>query len=366
MRPEHWLRTLDLLVRDTFRQAWASGIFAILLSATAIATALCLSVRVTGDASLQAKDEPGYFLPAAQPRMVVPSVVAVLASRTPLDVAALSHASARQVWYSHQANPAVASSEGVETVRGQVTLAFGAIAVPLGRERGDAIRFVQLVFAAGVAGTLGLLLALIWTAGFMPTFLDPAMASVLLAKPVPRWQLLLGKYLGVLTFVGFQIGLFVGLTWLALGVRTGIWDTAYWWCVPLLLLEFAVFYSFSVLLAVLTRNTVACVLGTLLFWAFAWGINYGHVMALALPEGQLPSATMALADVAYWIAPKPIDFSWILFRALQADPHFAKPDVVQILDSAKGMSPFLSVFTSFITAGLFLGLSVYELNETDY
>ncbi len=47
----------------------------------------------------------------------------------------------------------------------------------------------------------------------------------------------------------------------------------YWWCIPLLLLQFAIFYSFSVLLGVITRSTVACVFGAVLFWLLAWGIN---------------------------------------------------------------------------------------------
>ena len=39
--------------------------------------------------------------------------------------------------------------------------------------------------------------ALVWTAGFLPDFLQPSAASVLFAKPVPRWTVLLGKYAGV-------------------------------------------------------------------------------------------------------------------------------------------------------------------------
>ena len=65
----------------------------------------------------------------------------------------------------------------------------------------------------------------------------------------------------------------------------------YWWCIPLLLLQFAIFYSFSVLLAVITRSTVACVFGSVLFWLLAWGINYGCVMARGVLETQyLPPA----------------------------------------------------------------------------
>src|SRR5262249_23044651 len=144
--------------------------------------------------------------------------------------------------------------------------------------------FLQLLLAGGVADAAGLLLALVWTAGFLPTFLEPASASVLLAKPVPRWSLLAGKYLGVLAFVAFQATVFVGGTWLALAARTGIWDATYLLCIPVLLLHFAIFYSVSALIAVCTRSTVACVLGSVLFWFVCWGMNYGRHAALATPE----------------------------------------------------------------------------------
>ena len=69
---------------------------------------------------------------------------------------------------------------------------------PVSRDRGDAVHLLELLLAGGIAGTLGLLLALVWTAGFVPDVPGAgAAASVLLAKPVARQQLLLGKYLGV-------------------------------------------------------------------------------------------------------------------------------------------------------------------------
>ena len=248
-----------------------------------------------------------------------------------------------------------------------MTLAFGAVCIPLARERIDAVRFLELLLAGGVAGTLGLLLALVWTAGFVPTFLEPSAASVLLAKPVARWQLLIGKYLGVLTFLGFQIVLFIVLTWFALGVRTQVWDMTYWWCIPLLVLQFAIFYSFSVLTRRGTRSTVACVFGSLLYWLLAWGINYGSVMARGLEEPQfLSSSTIALSRAAYWISPKPIDAGLILFNALNAHQHFEKPAVFKLLESGQAFSPTLSILSSLVITGVLLALSAYEFQETDY
>jgi ABC-type transport system involved in multi-copper enzyme maturation permease subunit len=360
------LAAVKHLIRDTFRQASASGITWMMLAITGIAVLFCLSVSVSGDAPIKAVDEPGYFLPPSSRRTIAASVAVVLASSGPREAATLTAASSKKIWFTYEFNPDLARREGIETVSGRMTMAFGAVAFPLARDRSDAVHFLELLLGAGVAGTFGLLLALVWTAGFMPTFLEPSAASVLLAKPVARWQLLVGKYLGVLTFVGFHIALFVVLTWLALGIRTGVWDLTYWWSIPLLLLQFATYYSFSVLIAVLTRSTVACVFGAVLFWCLAWGMNYGRTTMLAMPEGQLPAFTMLLTDAAYWIAPKPIDFSWILFNALGAASHLEKPAVLQVLDAARTFSPELSVLSAVALAGALLGLSAYELRETDY
>src|SRR5207244_1830797 len=116
---------------------------------------------------------------------------------------------------------------------GWLTLGFGAFRVQLFRSGQEAVHFLAVMLAEWVAGAAGTLLALVWTAGFLPSFLEPSSASVLLAKPVPRWLLLVGKYVGVLVFVLFQVTVFIGGTWLALGVRTGFWVPNYLLAIPL-------------------------------------------------------------------------------------------------------------------------------------
>jgi ABC-type transport system involved in multi-copper enzyme maturation permease subunit len=342
--------SLNQMTRDTFRQAWASGICWMMLAVTGVCAVLCLSVHVSGDISLHNDDEPVLFLPQTSP-----SALAGRAAADRIAGAALAP------------EPDVARREGIDTISGRMTLAFGAISIPVSRERVDAVTFLELLLAGGFAGTLGVLLTLVWTAGFVPTMLDPSAASVLLSKPVARRQLLLGKYLGVLLFVGFQVVLFVALTWLALGVRTNIWSMTYWWCIPLLLLQFAIFYSFSVLLAVITRGTVACVFGSVLFWLMAWGINYGCVMARGSLEAQyLPAGAIALTEAAYWISPKPIDGGLILFNILDAQRHFEKPFVFSLIESGHSFSPCLSILSSLVLTGVLLALSAYEFDAKDY
>jgi ABC-type transport system involved in multi-copper enzyme maturation permease subunit len=305
------------LVKDTFRQSMAGGICWLLLGLSAICILGCLSVSVGGPRSPAAAGE----------------------------------------------NPDSKLKPSSVVVDGSLSLGFGAVHVALSRDARTAVHFIELILAGGVAGTLGLLLTLVWTAGFLPGFLAPQSIAVLLAKPAPRWGLLAGKYVGVLAFVLAQALLFVGGTWLALALRTGVWDATYLLCIPLLLLQFAVFFAFSLLLAVCFRSTVACVFGSIAFWGICWAVNFGRhaVLAAAAGCGNFSPAAVRAADVAYWIMPKPVDLSCLAFDALGAQAHF-RP----ILENTGGLSLGLSVLTSLLCTVYVLIAAERQFAKMDY
>ncbi len=235
-----------------------------------------------------------------------------------------------------------------------------------GRDRTDAVRFLQVFLAGAVADTAGIFLVLIWTAGFLPTFLDPNQITVLLAKPVPRWSLLIGKYLGVLAFVVVQVSLFVVGTWLALGLKTGVYESLYLLAIPLLAVHFAVFYSFSALLAVWTRSTVVCVFGSLLFWVICWGTNFGrHAVEVHALEG-MTSTGRTVLEISYWTLPKPADMNLNLYYALQAKGFSAGSPELQKLKEQGKFQPELSLLASLLFAVAMLAIAARELQTTDY
>jgi hypothetical protein len=356
------LLAIRWLVRDTFRQAQASGIFWLMLGISTVCIALCLSVNIEGDVPLSAAGrDQAEFLPPSD----LAAAAAAVAGLVPNGAS-----QAQGTWtipppfYSRPYQQVVAAGRHrVPIARGRLTLAFGAIAVDLTRDRHHAVRFLQCVLAGWVADAAGLLLALMWTAGFLPSFLDPAAVSVLLAKPVPRWSLLAGRYLGVLVFVAFQGLIFVGGTWLALALRTGVWDPTYFLCLPLMLLHFAVFFSFSVLLAVTTRSAVACAFGSVLFWLLCWGMNYGRHVALSVPDLR---SFGAASELAYWLLPKPLDFHILLVQTLQADNFVTRVVDVEQLAERGAWSPELSVLASVLAGAVLLGLAAYEFVKADY
>jgi hypothetical protein len=219
-----------------------------------------------------------------------------------------------------------------------------------------------VVLAGGVADTVGVLLALVWTASFLPTFLEPAGAAVLLAKPVSRGWLLAGKAASVVAAVGLQAGLFVAATWLALGVRTGLWDLTYFLAVPVLLLHFGVFFAVSVLLAVATRSAAACAVGTLVVWAGCFAVNLARHDAVLGPAG---AAGPAL-EAAYTVLPKPLDYNLLLGEALGAGGDFRHVLDAPRLSSAGAFSPALAALSGVAFAGAVLGLAAGVLRQRDY
>jgi ABC-type transport system involved in multi-copper enzyme maturation permease subunit len=323
------LYTVRLLVRDTFRQAVASSVFWLMLGFSGLCIAVCLSVSVSGDQPLRHPGEPTEFLPRNYP-----------------------------------VDPQKAALSGVDLVSGELRIGFGAVHLELGRDAEDAVRFFQLLMAGGIADTLGILLALLWTAGFVPSFLEPGSAAVLLVKPMPRWALLAGKYLGVLAFVGFQAAIFVGGTWLALGIKTSVWHPAYLLCVPVLVLHFAVFFSFSAFLGVCTRSTVVCVVGSLAFWFVCWGTNVAHLAYLASTGGATPGRF--LAEAGYWVLPKPAEVNFLLQQALDTSSYFARLPEFNSLALNDAVNPLTLALTSAIFLAAMLILAGRRLMRMEY
>lgn len=309
MKQADGIRVLGWLVRDTFRQSLASSAFWIILGLSLLAILFCLSVHIA---------EPGPLF-------------------TPNDI---------------EVNP----------YRARLVIGFGALSIPMPRnDARAAVLFLEFVLGGWAAGAVGLLMALLWTAGFLPAFLDPSAATVLLAKPVPRSWLLLGKTLGVLAFTTLQMAIFFFGTWAALGLRTGVWAPEYLLCLPLVVVQFFAIFGVSVLLAVLTRSTVVCLVGCIAFFAFCYSVNFAYHVETLNTVSQ-PSLPGFLSSVGYWVLPKPADAVVLLYRLLDAGRNFT---LTEALDQAR-FSPWLSVLTSLGFGVVVLLVAAWRLERSEY
>ena len=139
-------------------------------------------------------------------------------------------------------------------------------------------------------------------------------------------------------------------------------------CLPVLLLNFVVFFSFSAMLAVTTRHTVACVFGSTVFWLLCWATNAGRHAFLSLPGlDQMPSTAGQSIDLVYWLLPKPLDAHILMFDLLKGDPGAAQFDrSATDRGSCGAWHPVASLVTTGLFAVVLLGITAHEFLTLDY
>ena len=321
--PKLVLTAIACLIVDTFRQAAASRLMLLALCLAGLGVLGCLSVRVEGPRSLRPEGEIELF--DAQKRPMT----------------------------------------GPGASLGRMTIGFGVATVGNFRDVESQVRFLQALLARWAAGVAGTLLILASTAGFLPEFLRPGASSILLAKPVPRWTLLAGKVIGVVAFVGALTGCFILGTWLALGVRTGVWSPGYLLAWPLVIAQFAGLYATSVVAATCTRNAAASLFAALACWLICLGVNGAReTIHVASGAPGHPPMTRVAVEAAYWALPKPIDLSRMLDRAVTASDHFAGSASPGEGTSAVAVAAVLGSSLAFAAA--MLAIAARQLSTTDY
>jgi ABC-type transport system involved in multi-copper enzyme maturation permease subunit len=108
----------------------------------------------------------------------------------------------------------------------------------------------------------GLFLAVFASAGLIPTIFEPGRIELLLSKPVRRYHILLGRYLGNVLVIAFNMLYLVLSVWLILGIKTEIWSYQFLWGILLTIFVFAVLLTVVLLVAVLSESAVLATMVT--------------------------------------------------------------------------------------------------------
>jgi hypothetical protein len=156
------------------------------------------------------------------------------------------------------------------------SLFFGAIELPFVMSLREWVFNMQTTLFNDVGAWIFVLMGVIVTAGFIPTVMRKGAVDLLISKPVSRWQLLLFKYLGGLTFVFILLATTTLAMWLIVGLRYDFWSLNFLAMIPILTFYFAVLYSISTFMAVLTRSTIVAILVTVLGWGIFSLVGWGN------------------------------------------------------------------------------------------
>lgn len=230
-----------------------------------------------------------------------------------------------------------------------------------------------------ILGWIGITLAIIATAGFLPAFLERGSVDVVLSKPMPRWRLFLAKYAGAMVFVLVQATVFVVLTFLVAGFRWGVWITGYLLCIPLVVLLFSYLYCISACVAVRFRSTVVSVIVTIGAWLVFSSVQTMGDMFEMYPSWQQNRTAYAAVRAARWIVPKTEDVvylakAWTGARpATEVMPEFEDEHEREVVDRAAkieiermNINPVLTIGSSLLFEGVVLLFAIWTFSRRDY
>ena len=132
-------------------------------------------------------------------------------------------------------------------------------------------------FVAGAAYWLGTLLGLFATAPLLADLLEPDRIGGILAKPISRARIFGGHVLGV-WLVGLALALYLlGMVWLVMSLKTGVWNGAFFLAIGVVVGMFAVMYGVVAFCVVATGSTALALI-------VAYGLVFASIILAAKDE----------------------------------------------------------------------------------
>jgi ABC-type transport system involved in multi-copper enzyme maturation permease subunit len=252
----------------------------------------------------------------------------------------------------------------------KATLLFGAIPLGDSRQPGWLVYNIAHYLVGWFGAPVIMLLSCIITAFYIPNMLRKGTIDLLLAKPINRVSLLAYKYVGGLTFMFLNTVILIGGLWVALGIRSGIWEPSFLSMILILTFEFALFYAVSTLGAVLTRSPIVCILLCIVLWAVLWGLGLGYRFTAATPELKgkgVPEWVYSTATVTHAALPHYADLDQLGDKTMKETmlaPTEAEREKITTEYKAFNWGEALAVTSLYIA--VFLGLACFFFYVRDY
>ena len=170
----------------------------------------------------------------------------------------------------------------------------------------DVVRTFQ-VAVISLLYIVGLALALLLTSNSVPTIAREGWVDLLVAQPIARPTLLLGRTLGSFIVVTIGIAYLVIGSWIILRWKTGFGNAGFLAAGAIILFAYFVCYSATVLVGIVTRNAPVAGFAGLFVWVA------GHILypfhnfpewRAALSAGWPRQLAVGITESLYWIFPK--------------------------------------------------------------
>ena len=125
-------------------------------------------------------------------------------------------------------------------------------------------------------------LALVSTAGIIPSFISDGSIELYLSKPISRTRIYLTKFVSGMLFVGLQIGIFSFAAFAIIGIRGGDWEPRILLAIPIVLLFFSYLFAFCTFIGLITKSTITALLLTVLLWLLIMLLSFTDMIFVTM------------------------------------------------------------------------------------
>ncbi len=225
----------------------------------------------------------------------------------------------------------LATTVNLDIVEGNLAAArlFGkTIELPeVGIEAVDIVTTFQVVVIS-LLYSVGVALALFSTSNLVPRLCVDGWVDLLLAQPVARPTLLLGRATGAVAVVALSISYLIVGSWMLLRWKTGFGNAGFLLAGAIIVATYAVCYSGMVLVGVVTRNSPVSILAGLFFWLSGHVFHLFHAYpawSTSLRAGWQRQMGEFITESVYWTLPKSHGLAEMAANAARGEPVSGAP-----------------------------------------
>lgn len=208
-----------------------------------------------------------------------------------------------------------------------------------------------------------LFFSLISVSSFIPSLTEKGTIDVVISKPISRFKILMSKYTGAVLFVALSMLFLFGSIWLILSLKSGYWNFHFLISVVNLTLAFAIMYSITVLIGLMTQSSIISILVNF-FLIFVLCPILSTREMLVFPWIHNETAQF-IFNFFYYVLPKPGEIKDITVNIISHQSvNFWKP--VNDVGTMQFFPAWMSMITSLIFCATVMAYSVYYFSKKDY
>ena len=131
-----------------------------------------------------------------------------------------------------------------------------------------------IYLASTVMFTISMWLYLAACSGYFPGLMAAGAIDVVLSKPVDRWKIFVGKYLGGLALFSMALLVFYFILFVGIGLRIGVWYPRMFAAIPIQIFIAGTLYALLAFLGILSRGPLLpTILGFILYMVVDTGLG---------------------------------------------------------------------------------------------